>query len=65
MPNAQTQQPDPPDRSDRLGYFVLRVRRAAQGSEELTGVVERLGTGEKRAFRGAAELADLIEQWSP
>lgn len=48
-----------------LGYFVVRVRRLpGTPIGEVTGVVERLGTGEKRPFRSGAELSQIIEEWS-
>jgi hypothetical protein len=59
----------PPDESavpgHRLGYFIVRVRRSVTpGSGEFTGVVERLGSGEKREFRTSDELARVVEEWS-
>ena len=46
------------------GYFVIQVR-AARGpiGMELTGVLENLGTGEKRFFEGGEALAKLIHEW--
>ena len=46
------------------GYFVLQAR-ATRGSEgiELTGILENLGTGEKQAFEGRDQLAQMIEDW--
>ncbi len=50
----------------RFAYFMIRLQRpAAGGDTTLVGVVERLGTGEKRGFASAAELYDLLELWSP
>lgn len=50
----------------RFAYFMVRLQRPAAGGEAgLTGVVERLGTGEKRAFASAAELSELLDLWSP
>jgi hypothetical protein len=41
------------------------VRRPATGgSGEFAGLVERLGTGEKRAFQTGDELARVVEEWS-
>jgi len=40
--------------------FIVRVQEAEAG--ELAGTLERLRTGEKQPFRGAEELAGLIEQ---
>ena len=49
----------------RLGYFIVRVRRSgAHGPDEFEGLVERLSTGEKRAFRTSDELARVVEEWS-
>jgi hypothetical protein len=49
----------------RLGYFIVRVRSSAtRGSQECAGLVERLSTGEKRAFRTSDELARVVEEWS-
>jgi hypothetical protein len=31
---------------------------------EVTGVVERLATGEKRLFQNSAELARVVAEWS-
>lgn len=47
------------------GYFMVRAGMApGPGPWRVTGVVERLGTGEKRAFASALELASMIEEWS-
>lgn len=40
--------------------FVVRVRRDAAG--RLTGLVERVATGEKGRFQGADALAELIQR---
>ena len=48
-----------------MGYFIVRVRRSgAHGPDEFEGLVERLSTGEKRAFRTSDELARVVEEWS-
>jgi len=47
----------------RFAYFMVRLQRPAAGG--LAGMVERLGTGEKRAFASAAELSQLLDLWSP
>ena len=47
------------------GYFIVRVRRISGASAgEVSGVVERLGTGEKREFRSSAELAQVVTEWA-
>ncbi len=48
-----------------LDYFIVRVRRisgAALG--DVSGVIERLGTGEKREFRSSSELAQVVAEWA-
>jgi hypothetical protein len=47
-----------------FGYFLVRVRRAVADGGDCTGIIERIGTGEKREFRDAVELARLVEEWS-
>lgn len=48
-----------------LSYFVVRVRRLpGTALGDVSGVVERLGTGEKRPFVSSAELNRIIEEWS-
>jgi hypothetical protein len=51
--------------SPALGYFIVRVRRLpGTAIGDVTGVVERLGTGEKRLFQSSAELAQVVAEWS-
>ena len=47
-------------------YFVVRLQHApsAVGQAELSGVVERLASGEKSTFRSAAELVRLLGAWA-
>jgi hypothetical protein len=45
-------------------YFVLRLSRQEVGSEELSGMVERLGSGEKRRFDTGEQLIELVRLWS-
>ena len=50
-------------------YYMIRVQTPADaipavGSPDLSGVVERLGSGEKRDFVDAAELVRLVANWS-
>ena len=52
---------------DEFAYFMIRVRRnAGKGADgsPLTGVIERLGSGEKCAFEDAKELVRLVNTWS-
>jgi hypothetical protein len=45
-------------------YFMIRVHpdRSAE-PPAISGVIERLVTGEKRSFAGAAELVRLLAAW--
>jgi hypothetical protein len=47
---------------DQFTYFMIRLRRPldAVPPELLTGVVERLASGEKRTFSSADELLLLL-----
>jgi hypothetical protein len=47
-------------------YFVVRLQHAASMGRppELSGVVERLVSGEKRTFGNAAELVRLLQAWA-
>jgi hypothetical protein len=42
--------------------FIIRVREA-EADSGMCGEVEHLGTGERRVFRDAASLTQLIEEW--
>ena len=48
----------------QYGYFVLQARatRHPDGTE-ITGILENLGTGEKRSFEGCDALARLLDAW--
>ncbi|MEP6573167.1 MAG: hypothetical protein ABJD11_10750 [Gemmatimonadota bacterium] len=57
--------PSRPGSPDLPGYFVVRVRRTSGTlAGEVSGVVERLGSGEKREFQSSQELARVVEEWS-
>ncbi len=51
---------------DDLGfdYFVIRLRRSAAEPGVIAGLVERLGSGEKRAFTTAEHLVALVAGWT-
>jgi hypothetical protein len=52
---------------DEFAYFMIRVRRkAGKGAEDdpLTGVIERLGSGEKSGFVGPDELVAVMTRWT-
>jgi len=66
MPIPQRGQPDPVAKAaDRLDYFMVKIRRSASHpSGEFAGVVERLGSGEKREFKNCDELARVVDEWT-
>ena len=45
-------------------YFVVRLKRTDSNPNRITGLVERLGSGEKQAFDTAEHLARLISTWT-
>lgn len=45
-------------------YFVVRLNRTDPNSGRLTGLVERLGSGEKKPFDTAEHLTRLISNWT-
>ncbi|HET8655501.1 MAG TPA: hypothetical protein VFL93_08285 [Longimicrobiaceae bacterium] len=55
-----------PESSEGFLHFLLRIRRGAGASagSDLSGQVERLGTGEKRGFGNWEELQRLVRGWS-
>lgn len=54
----------PPSPAVRFGYFLVQTRVAHDAAAELTGVLEDLGTGHKRAFSGGDALARLVAEWA-
>lgn len=48
---------------DRFDYFMVRVTRT-EDDARLSGLVERLGTGEKRSFGSGQQLLWLVGAWS-
>ncbi|HEV8149638.1 MAG TPA: hypothetical protein VGP61_05580 [Gemmatimonadales bacterium] len=64
IPQREPTEPSPLG-ADRLDYYVVKIRRSAVApGSGLAGIVERLGSGEKREFTSCAELARLVEDWS-
>jgi hypothetical protein len=50
---------------DHFSYFMLRLRRGdPPAAAAVTGTVQQLSTGEKRAFADADELLALLAAWS-
>jgi hypothetical protein len=48
---------------DCFEYYMIRVRRNAAHPDQVTGQVERLGTGEKLGFASGEHLARLVTLW--
>ena len=46
-----------------FAYFVIRLGRAPGEPERLFGVIERLGSGEKRHFDSGEQLMGLVQGW--
>lgn len=46
-------------------YYMVRITRpAAEAPAPMSGLVERLGTGEKQSFGSIDELMRLITDWN-
>jgi hypothetical protein len=45
-------------------YFVVRLNRTDPNADRITGLVERLGSGEKKPFDTAEHLTRLISTWT-
>jgi hypothetical protein len=45
---------------ERFEYFMVRLTRFARQPDRLAGLVERLGTGEKRSFDTGEQLVRLV-----
>jgi hypothetical protein len=52
------------DPSPSFDYFVVRLNRSDPTANRITGLVERLGSGEKQPFETAEHLAHLISTWT-
>ena len=58
----------PPDEdhgmtSERFEYFMIRLTRSDNDPERLAGLVERLGSGEKRSFETGDQLLRMVGGW--
>ena len=49
--------------TDSFEYYLVRVRRSTADLRQVTGHVERLGTGEKRRFGSGEDLVRLVAAW--
>jgi hypothetical protein len=45
---------------ERFEYFMIRVARSTTEPEKVSGLVERLGSGEKRSFDTGEQLVQLV-----
>ena len=45
---------------ERFEYFMVRVIRSAHEPGRVAGLIERLGSGEKRSFDTGEQLAQLV-----
>jgi len=45
-------------------YFVVRLNRTDPNPNRIAGLVERLGSGEKKPFDTAEHLTRLISSWT-
>jgi hypothetical protein len=45
---------------ERFEYFMVRVTRSAHHPNRIAGLVERLGSGEKRSFDTGEQLLELV-----
>jgi hypothetical protein len=49
--------------TDSFEYYMVRIRRFAGEPGQLSGQVERLGTGEKCGFGSGQDLVRLVANW--
>jgi hypothetical protein len=48
---------------ERFDYFMVRLSRSAAEPDRLAGLIERLGSGEKRSFETGEQLVRLVGAW--
>ena len=46
--------------TERFEYFMVRLTRSARDPDRLAGLVEQLGSGEKRSFDTGEQLLRLV-----
>ena len=49
--------------SERFEYFMIRLTRSDHDPERVAGLVERLGSGEKRSFETGDQLLQMVGGW--
>jgi hypothetical protein len=59
--------PHPPESQgttpERFEYFMIRLTRSDKDPERVAGLVERLGSGEKRSFETGDQLLRMVGGW--
>lgn len=45
---------------ERFDYFMIRVARSTTEPDKISGLLERLGSGEKRSFDTGEQLVQLV-----
>ena len=48
---------------ERFEYFMIRLTRSEKAPERVAGLVERLGSGEKRSFESGDQLLQMVGGW--
>lgn len=48
---------------ERFEYFMIRLTRSEHDPERVAGLVERLGSGEKRSFESGDQLLQMVGGW--
>ena len=49
--------------SERFEYFMVRLTRSDRDPERVAGLVERIGSGEKRSFETGDQLLRMVGGW--
>lgn len=57
-------QPQVDDEFQRFDYFMIRLTRSDLEPDRVAGLVERLGSGEKRRFETGEQLLALVGRWA-
>jgi hypothetical protein len=57
-------QPEGDDGTERFDYFMIRLSRSDREPYRVAGLIERLGSGEKRSFETGEQLIRLVGGWA-
>jgi hypothetical protein len=57
-------QPDGDDGTERFDYLMVRLSRSDREPNRVAGLVERLGSGDKRSFETGEQLVGLVGGWA-